>query len=183
MTGGQIRFYEKGGISLSNEITGRIHGVTFEPEDDGVGYTIFQLNSGKVAGNTEWCFAKLNNEHVVFTAFNSPSGEGFVTTTPGNPAVVFGLFENLGVDRWNINFKNNVFSYTGIDQTKVDLTGGNTYSTINFIGDSVLENLITKPSRAQAILDGVPLYAAYLKTGGTVYPNTATWVRDVVLPT
>ena len=98
------------------------------------------------------------------------------------PFYTDGLFENLGVDKWSIDFKNNVFSFTGIDQTKVDLTQGNSTSTINFIGGSVLENLITKPSRAQAITDGVPLYSAYLKTGGTVYPNTATWVRDLVLP-
>ena len=182
MTGGQVRFYEKGSISLNNSNTGRLYGITFEPIGLGVGYCIFQLNSARVAGNAQHCFVKLNDEHVNFIAFNSPSGEGFATTLVGTGTITNGLFENLGATRWSVNFKNNVFSYTGIDQTKVDLTGGNSYSTINFIGNSVLENLITKPSRAQAIADGIPLYSAYLKTGGTVYPNTATWVRDVVLP-
>lgn len=182
MTGGQVRFYEKGSIALSNSNTGRLYGVTFEPTGLGVGYCIFQLNSARVGGTAQHCFVKLNDSHVNFTAFNSPSGDGFATTLVGTNTVTNGLFENLGKDRWSVSFKNNVFSYTGIDQTKVDLTQGNSTSTINFIGNSVLENLITKRDRAQAIEDGIPLYSAYLKTGSTVYPNTSTWVRDIVLP-
>jgi hypothetical protein len=181
MTGGQVRFYEKGQIDCQNGTTGRLYAVTFEPEDDGIGYTIFQLNSSKVTGTAESFFAKLNNEAVSFLAFNSPSGDGFATTILGTGTVTNGLFENLGEDKWVIQFRNNVFSYTGIDQTKVDLTGGNQYSTINFIGDNVIENLVTRDNRALA-LSSLPLYSAYLKTNGTTYPNTSTWTRDIVLP-
>ena len=162
MTGGQVRFYEKGSVSLQNGTTGRIYGFTFEPEGIGIGYTIFQLNSAKVEGVSLNCFAKLNNEHVKFIAFNSPSGDSFATTLLGVNTVVNGLFENLGVDKWSINFKNNVFSYTGIDQTKVDLTQGNNTSTINFIGSSVLEHLVVYNNRANAIAAGRPINSIFL---------------------
>lgn len=182
MTGGQIRFYDKGSIYIGSETSGRDYGLTFEPEDDGVGYCTFQLNSAQVTGNSNYCFAKLNDENVNFLAFNSSSGDGFSTTLPGINTIVNGLFENLGVTPWQINFKNNVFSSTGIDFTKVDLTGGNTYSAINFIGDNVIETLTIYDNRASAILAGIPLYSAYLKTSGVAYPSTAGWVRDIVLP-
>lgn len=180
MTGGQIRFYEKGGVVLSAETSGREYGFTFEPS---VSETcIFQLNKAQVSGNSVSCFARLNNGNVNFLAFNSPSGDGFSTTTATTTNVRNGLFENLGASRWSVTMKNCVFSYTGIDHTKVDLTGGNQISVVNFIGNNIVENLLTKPNRLQAINDGIPLYSAYLKTGGTVYPNTATWSRDIVLP-
>lgn len=163
MTGGQIRFYEKGGLYFGNGVTGRTYGATFEPQDDGIGYTIFALNSGQMAGNAENCFVKLNNEPVSFLAFNSPSGDGFATTLVGTGTVTNGLFENLGVDRWNVDFKNNVFSYTGIDLTKVDLTGGNGYSAINFIGNEVLETLIVFPTKAAAVGAGHPINSAFIK--------------------
>ena len=191
MTGGQIRFYEKGAISLQNGVTSRTYGFTFQPEDDGIGYCIFQLNSAKVAGVSLNCFAKLNNEHVDFLAFNSPSGDDFATTLLGVNTVVNGLFENLGVDRWNINFKNNVFSYTGIDDTKVDLTQGNNTSTINFIGSSVLEHLVVYNNRANAIAAGRPINSIFLNRSApgtpegnetSVFPNTGKWYRDIVLP-
>ena len=163
MTGGQVRFYEKGSVSLQNGTTGRIYGFTFEPEGIGIGYTIFKLNSAQVTGTSLNCFAKLNNERVEFLAFNSPSGDDFATTLLGVNAVVNGLFENLGEDKWSINFKNNVFSYTGIDQTKVDLTGGNTYSAVNFIGNEILENLVVFESKAQALSAGHPIGLAFIK--------------------
>jgi hypothetical protein len=163
MTGGQIRFYEKGSIDLSNHVTGRTYGFTFEPIDDGIGYCNFQLNSAKVAGNSENCFAKLNNEAVGFLAFNSPSGDGFSTTLVGTGTIVDGLFENLGVTPWEVNFKNNVFSFTGIDQTKVDLTQGNNVSTINFIGNNLVENLVVYGSKANALAAGIPINSTFLK--------------------
>ena len=163
MEGGRIRFYEEGFIYLADHTSGRIYGVTFEPKAGGIGFCSFQLNSARVAGTSQNCFAKLNNEHVNFLAFNSPSGADFSTTLVGTPTLVDGLFENLGVDKWSIDFKNNVFSYTGIDQTKVDLTQGNSVSTINFIGGSVLENLVVFTSKINAIASGHPYNSAFIK--------------------
>ena len=177
MTGGQVRFYDNAGVSVQGGW--RVHAFTFQPTiTDNIA---FQLNSAQVAGNSNYCFAKLSDGNVNLLAFNSPSGDGFATVDSSN-VIVNGLFENLGSTRWGVNFKNNVFSYTGIDHTKVDLTLGNGQSVTNFIGYDVVENLVTSSSRAQAILNGRPLYSAYLKTNNIVYPSTSTWVRDIVLP-
>jgi hypothetical protein len=181
MTGGQVRFYEKGAVYLANENTGRTYGFTFEPTGLGIGSTSFQLNSARVAGNSEKCFTKLNNEYVSFLAFNSPSGDGFATVLAGTNVITNGLFENLGATRWNVSFKNNVFSYTGIDQTKVDLTQGNNTSTINFIGNSVLENLVVYNNKADAIVAGVALYSAFLKRKIVNAPDLVVGVEYKVL--
>ena len=163
MTGGLVRFYEKGAVYLGNGNTGRTYGFTFEPTGTGIGNCFFQLNSAKVTGNSEKCFAKLNNQDVSFLAFNSPSGDGFATTLVNTSTIVDGLFENLGATRWNVNFKNNVFSSTGIDQTKVDLTQGNKTSTVNFIGNSFLENLVVYSSKASAKVAGLSTNSAFIK--------------------
>ena len=48
--------------------------------------------------------------------------------------------------------------------------------------DNIVESLVIYNNRAAALLAGRPLYSAYLKTEGVVYPTTAGWVRDIVLP-
>ncbi len=163
MTGGQVRFYEKGVIAISSEVSGRTYGVTFDPASDTIGECNFELNSARVTGNSRWCFAKLSAGDVNFIAFNSPSGNEFSTTTPGTSSVVDGLFENLDVNPWGIEFKNNVFSFTGIDQTKVDLTQGNNTSSINFIGSDVLETLVVFNSKATALAFGRKKGSKFLK--------------------
>jgi hypothetical protein len=163
MTGGQVRFYEKGAIAISSEVSGRTYGVTFDPASDPIGECNFELNSARVAGTCRWCFVKLSAGDVRFIAFNSPSGNSFATTIPGTNSIVDGLFENLDVNPWGINFKNNVFSFTGIDQTKVDLTQGNNTSSINFIGNDVLETLVVFNSKASAISAGRPKGSKFLK--------------------
>ncbi len=162
-TGGRIRFYEKGAIAISSEVSGRTYGVTFDPASDTIGECNFELNSARVTGNSRWCFAKLSAGDVNFIAFNSPSGNEFSTTTPGTSSVVDGLFENLDVNPWGIEFKNNVFSFTGIDQTKVDLTQGNNTSSINFIGSDVLETLVVFNSKATALAFGRKKGSKFLK--------------------
>ncbi len=163
MEGGQIRFYEKGAIGISAETSGRTYGLTFEPIGAGIGNTRFQLNSATVAGNCNYAFAKLNNEAVEFIAYNSPSGDGFSTTLPGNPTPMAGLFQNLGVTPWSVNFKNNVFSYTGVDFTKVDFTQGNGVSSVNSIGNFLIESLVSYPSKAVAKASGLPVNSKFLK--------------------
>lgn len=85
-------------------------------------------------------------------------------------------------DLWGVKFKHNYVASGNIDFTKVDLTQGNVISSINFIGNNVIETLTIHNDRASAILAGLPLYSAYLKTSGVAYPTTAGWVRDIVLP-
>jgi hypothetical protein len=163
MTGGQVRFYEKGSIYIAAEGSGRTYAITFAPSGDGLlGNTNFQLNSAKITGNMQYCFARLNNEPVNFLAFNSPSGSGFSTTNPGTNTIIDGLFENTGGTKWSVDFKNNVFAFTGIDQNKVDLTQGNTSSAINFIGNNIIQNLVAHPSRNDASAAGLSVGSTFL---------------------
>lgn len=163
MTGGQIRFFEKAAINISSQFSGRNYGFTFEPQNSGIGYCSFQLNSAKVSGSANYMFSKLNNENVDFIAFNSPSGSGFATVIPGTNTVVNGLFENLGASKWEVNFKNNVFSFTGIDFDKVDLTQGNNVSSTNFIGNNIIESLVVHSSKQAAQNAGITKGSKFLK--------------------
>ena len=79
-------------------------------------------------------------------------------------------------------FNNNIFESGTIDPTKADLTQGNNASSINTIGNNIVESLVIYNDRAAALLAGRPLYSAYLKTSGVAYPTTAGWIRDIVLP-
>ena len=162
MTGGQIRFFDKGSIAISSETSGRTYGLTFEPENDGIGYCNITLNATKITGNCNYLFARLNNQNVALNVYNSSSGSDFSTTLPGIPSQVNGLFQNLGVSLWPVTFKNNIFSYTGIDFSKVDLTNGNSISSINTIGDDIIESLKTFSSKENARLAGIPVNSAFL---------------------
>lgn len=85
-------------------------------------------------------------------------------------------------DLWSAKFKHNYIASGNIDFTKIDLTQGNVISSINFIGNNVIETLTIHNDRAAALLAGLPLYSAYIKTLGVSYPTTSGWVRDIVLP-
>ena len=83
---------------------------------------------------------------------------------------------------WSVNFRDNYLSSGNIDPTKADLTQGDNVSSINTIGNNIVESLVKYDDRAAALLAGRPLYSAYLKTSGVAYPTTIGWVRDIVLP-
>lgn len=184
MTGGQIRFYEKGAISISGETSGRVYGMTFAPADQGIGYCSLLLQSTQFGGNCNYLFAKLNNELVSLTSFSSPSGYGFSTTTPGSPTVVNGLFENLGVTKWDVDFKNNTFSYTGIDFDKVDFTLGNNISCMNFIGNFIVESLVKYPYRRDGGSNTLgslflPKFSKFINMNGSMVESD--WYVDIML--
>lgn len=187
MTGGQIRFYEKGSISIGGETSGRNYGVTFSPSS--TESCTFLLGSAKVSYDCNYVFAKLTNYNVNFSAVGSKGGGA--TTVPGNPAVVYGLFENTGATPWGVSFRDCSYEYTGIDFTKVDLTLGNNVSSTNTIGNNVVETLVVYNGRLNAISAGVPLYSAFLNRDNGIlaegsetnfYPHTSKWYRDIVLP-
>jgi hypothetical protein len=89
------------------------------------------------------------------------------------------LFNRTGVDLWSINFRNNIFETISIDNTKVDLTQGNTISSINTIGANVVESLCTFASRASAT-SSLPKYSKFLNTFGVASPTTG-WLVDIVI--
>ncbi len=172
MTGGQIRFFDKASISVSGEGSGRLHGLTFEPQGSGIGYTLMYLNGTKIAGTANYMFVRLNNENVGLFCYDSQSGYGFSTTAVGTNTVVDGLFENLGADLWNVDFKNNFFQYTGIDFTKVDLTQGNNTSCVNYIGSQIIECLVRFPHRRDGGSNTIgnlflPKYSKFMNMNGS----------------
>ena len=185
MTGGLVRFFEKGAIAISSEGSGRNYGVTFEPAGDGLGGNCtFSLNQAIVTGNCHYCFVKLNDHHVDFYAFNSPSGHGFSTTPPGSAVQMYGLFRNLGAAKWNVDMKNCTFSYTGVDFDQVDFTQGNNVSTINFLGNLIVESLVKHPYRRDGGSNTVgnlflPKYSKFINMNGSLVESE--WYVDIML--
>ena len=161
MTGGQIRFYDKGELRISSETSGRTYGVTFQPTGSGVGYCIFQMNSSKINYTCNYLFVKLNDKAVNLQVKNT-IGEG-ATVIPGTSTIVDGLFENTDISKWLVEFKNNNFAFTGIDFNKVDLTSANSYSSINFIGNNIIETLVVYVSSEEAANYGIAKGSVFLK--------------------
>ena len=116
-------------------------------------------------------FTKTNNNLATLIFTNSDSSVSLLVTN---------IFESTNL--WSVYFNKNTFQTGVIDSTKADLTMGDIVSVTNSIGANLIENLRKFDDRAAAILAGVPLYSAYLKTEGVAYPTTIKWVRDIVLP-
>ena len=129
-----------------------------------------ELSDTLMAGNCETIFSKENNSNVNISIVSSGGAE----------ANTIEIFDSTNL--WSVNFKDNYFSSGNIDPTKADLTQGNNVSSINTIGNNIIETLTVHDDRAAALLAGRPLYSAYLKTSGVAYPSTSKWVRDIVLP-
>ena len=168
--GGTVNFYSGSSISSGGQGgSARTNILTFTPN---VLYTTnFSINNSLIEGTGVNLFNKLNSNDVSFNMVNSNSGTNLNITN---------VFETPAL--WLINFKNNNLSSGNIDLTKVDLTQGNNVSSVNFIGNNVVEVLVRHDDRASAIVAGLPLNSAYLKTSGVAYPTTSGWVRDIVLP-
>jgi hypothetical protein len=180
-TGGQIRFYERGSITIDSAVSGRTYGITFEPIGAGIGFCLMTINNTTINYNCNFTFARLNNQIVDLSVRNVVGGGG--NTLPGSPTVVAGLFENLGASKWTPEFKNNNFKFTGINNSKVDLTRGNTTSVINFIGDNVIENLVVFASRFLAVSNGISIGSAFINrktiTAGSFVAGTEYQILTV----
>ena len=165
--GGQIRIFKE---ALIQAPSSRDNFFTFDINSS-FAPAIFSINSATLEGNATTLFNKLSNEDVTFTVVNLSSGANLTITE---------VFDST--DLWLATFKSNTVASGNIDPTKVDLTMGNNISSVNYIGNNVIESLTIHNNRAAALLAGRPLYSAYLKTSGVAYPTTAGWVRDIVLP-
>ena len=124
-----------------------------------------------ILGSVENLFVKESTDSAFLNVANS-----------GDNLSLFTIEVFDSPDLWSVKFKHNYIASGNIDFTKVDLTQGNTVSSVNFIGNNVIETLTVHNNRALALLAGLPIYSAYLKTSGVAYPSTAGWVRDIVLP-
>jgi len=169
LKGGRLSFRDSSNIILygSNSTT-RLEGFVFEPTN--AFSTSIDKDSCNIIGNLDTLYSKVNTSVVDLNISNSGSNSLSVNEVFNSP--------NL----WAVSFKNNRFSSGNIDFTKVDLTQTNSTSAVNYIGANIIESLRIFEDRADAIANSVPLYSAYIKTSGVAYPNTAGWVRDIVLP-
>lgn len=75
---------------------------------------------------------------------------------------------------------NNVFVDGDVDQTQVDLTGGNAISTYNIFNSNVVESLRRFNNRTSASTAGVAKGGKFINTGGVTSPTTG-WIIDIVM--
>lgn len=96
-------------------------------------------------------FTKTNNNlaNLIFT--NSDSSTSLSITN---------IFESTNL--WGVYFNKNTFEKGIINDTKVDLTVGNTVSVSNSIGSNLVEHLISYTSRETARLAGLPTNSVFL---------------------
>lgn len=147
--GGQFRSLEGSKIFFSGA---RNDGFVFTPTG---GFTpnMVGKSASLVSENTITnLFNKTNNNNASLTFNNSDSSVQLLVTN---------IFESTNL--WNVTFNKNIFESGTIDNTKADLTNGNTMSVTNSIGTSLIENLIVFPSKANAIALGYPYNSAFIK--------------------
>lgn len=92
------------------------------------------------------------------------------------------LFFNVGSTKWDVVLTNNVFEQIQINFNQVDLTGNNTRSSLNTIGNNVIETLVRYGSRSAAISAGLPSGAKFLNTNGMpINSPDPSWKIDILL--
>ena len=144
--GGQVRIFNTSTVIF--EGVGRSNAFTFEPSTT---YSTTLLCSGNsFQGFATTMFNKLNNNTCSFSVVNSQSS-----------IMITNVFDSTNL--WTLNFRENTFTSGVIDFTKVDLTQGNNISSINTIGNNVIESLRVYSSKANAKLAGIGENSLFLK--------------------
>jgi len=147
-TGGKVRLFETAKISFLGTAP-RVDAVTFTPTN---GFTPDFISVGiAFEGSATNQFNKTTTDAVQFSALSSVDGD---TLTISN------TFESPNV--WPLRFNNNNLRSGFLDYTKVDLTGSNTFSVVNSIGNNIIESLVVYASRAAAVTAGRPKGSAFI---------------------
>jgi hypothetical protein len=162
--GGSFRSFQNSRLEFAGA---RTDGFVFTPTGGFTPQVVLQSTSISSLSLITNLFNKTTTDYVNLVVNNSDSSVVLSITN---------IFESPNL--WSVVFNNNIFE----SGTKADLTVGNLISVSNQIGANIIENLRIFNNRASAILAGVPVYSAYIKTNGNAYPSTSTWVRDIVLP-
>lgn len=138
--GGDVRFYDNALIILAG--TTRTDGITFTPTG---GFTpSFRVINLRIEGNCTNLFNKTNTSNAILDVKTSNSVYGLTITN---------IFESPNL--WVVGFTNNVFSSGTINSAKADLTQGNAVSSINTIGNNLIETLVVYGSRSLAVAGGL----------------------------
>lgn len=132
----------------------------------------FIVRNTRFTGYSNKWFSKENNYYTDIDIINCYS-----LFFSGNQ-----LFENLGITKWDVRFRNNIFESINIDFNKVDFTAQNNISSINNIGNNIIKTLVRHPSRAAAILAGLPQGAEFINTNGlSITTPDPSWKIDIVI--
>lgn len=168
-TGGTIRIF-KGLVSfLSGGGANRDTAFYFAPAN-GFETSFVSRGTQFEGAATNW-FVKGNTQSVNFNIVSSNSLYFSGTNLFSSP--------NL----WLVNFRDNTFESIGINFNMVDLTQGNLISSVNTIGNQVIESLVKYPSRSAAQI-ALPPYSAFINTNSNPSPtNSDKWIRDMTFPT
>ncbi len=166
-TGGQVR-YLKGSSQLFP--TTRTSAITFTPTG---GFTTTYVSQGcTYSGIATNLFDKTNNNDVAFEATNSVSYYNLNVTN---------IFKSTNL--WNARFTENVLGSGIIDSAQVDLTQGNNSSSINTIGNNLVETLVIYGSRALAVAGGLTKGCKFVNrktiTAGSFVPLTEYKILSV----
>jgi hypothetical protein len=139
-TGGGVRFFENAVISLQGGT--RTNGITFTPTG---GFTpSFEVINLRIQGICTNLFNKTNTSDATLNVQNCNSGYGLIVTN---------IFESSNL--WSVRFTNNVLASGTINSAKADLTKSNTVSSINTIGNNIVETLVVYGSRVLAVAGGL----------------------------
>lgn len=164
-SGGLLRIFDSE-ISFNGSKTAAI---TFSPTSTFQAYTQFIVKNTRFSGTATTWFNKTTSFLVDFNVDNCISLYFSATQ----------LFNST--DLWSISFNGNSFENTTIDFTKVDLTLGNNKSSINTIGNNIIETLVKYSSRAVAS-GFLPVGSAFINTNGMpINLPDDSWKRDIVI--
>lgn len=165
--GGGLRFFDCR-IYLGGT-TGRTVGIQFSPTSTFQSYTSFIVRNSRFLGSATTWFKKATTSSVDFNVI-SCNTLYFAGTN---------LFDTP--NKWLLTFNNNTFENINIDFSEVDFTKNNTQSSVNTIGNNIIEQLVRYSSRAVAATI-LPKGSAFINTNGsTITSPLSTWTRDIVI--
>lgn len=176
--GGLIRFFGQNLLSISN---GDFDGDTIDRVFNFVKVGTFETNlvmrNTELQGFAKKWFVKENEGAYVNVDILNISSLYFSGQE---------LFDVIDVDpvKWGVNFRDNILEQISVNFDKVDFTQGNTISSLNTIGNNVVEQLVALPYRRT--VDNttgtllLPKYSKFVNTAGGS-TDEFDWYIDIML--
>ncbi len=169
-------FHQTGGtVKLYAGASKRILGAISNPRTSAITFnTISPYTANYVSQNATYIgeaitlFDKQSTEPTTLSVTSSDSGYDITLTN---------IFTS--VDLWEVRFTNNIFGTGVLDVTQVDLTQGNNTSSINTIGNNLVETLVKYVSRTSAEAS-LPIGSKFINTNSNNV-NLNTWFIDITM--
>ncbi len=147
-TGGLVKLQDNSNIILYGySTTTRTDGFYFEPLNSFE--PVFSSVGTDISGTVENLFTKANSSSTTFSFISG----GYLINTDQ-------VFASPNL--WQVNFKDNSIASGEIDITVADTTQGNTISSINTIGNNLVQILRKYDSKATAAATGLPIGSCFL---------------------